>query len=72
VASRPSSTTGSAHGDGRRPVVARVLYSPPREQSLAAPANDNQRPVGRRLLQLVGPAFLLALMLGGWILFYLF
>jgi hypothetical protein len=71
VASRPSSTIGAARGDRREPVVARVVQFSPRERSLIQPANDNIRPAGRHIVQLLGSALALALMAGGWIYLYL-
>jgi len=72
VASRPSSTSGAAPGEGREPAVARVVeFSVLRERGLTPPANDNVRPTGRHLVQLLGPAVVLALMAGGWIYLYL-
>ncbi|MEJ0071659.1 MAG: hypothetical protein WDO24_26275 [Pseudomonadota bacterium] len=71
MASRPSSTIGSARGDGREPVVARVVPFTTRERGLTAPANDNVRPVGGHLGRIIGPAVLLALMAGGSIYLYL-
>jgi hypothetical protein len=71
VASRPSSTSGSARGDGREPVVARVVTFTTRERALALPANDNLRPSRRQIVQIVGPAAILALMAVGAIYLYL-
>jgi hypothetical protein len=71
VASRPSSSTGSAHGGGREPVAARVVEFTPRDRGLAAPANDNGRPSGRRLFRAVGPVLLFALAASGWLYLYL-
>jgi hypothetical protein len=67
VASRPSSSIGSARGDGREPVVARVVSFSLRERALTPPANDNDRPTDRRFLRLLGPVVVLALVAGGWI-----
>ena len=73
MASRPSSSTGSTHGGGREPVAARVVEFTPRDRGgLAAPANDNGRPSGRRLLvRALGPAVLFALAASGWVYLYL-
>jgi len=71
VASRLSSTTGSARGDRREPAAARVVEFSPRDHDLVPPANDNVRPTGRHLLRLLGPAVALALMAGGSIYLYL-
>jgi len=72
VASRLSSTTGSARGDRREPAAARVVEFSPRGRDLVPPANDNVRPTARRhLLRLLGLAVALALMAGGSIYFYL-
>jgi hypothetical protein len=65
VASRPSSTPGSARGDAREPTVARVIEFTPRERGLGSPANDNLRPTRRRAAHLLGPAVLLAVLAGG-------
>jgi len=71
VASRPSSTSGTTRGDGREPVVARVVTLTTRERALAPPANDNLRPSSRQIAQIAGPAAILALMAIGGIYLYL-
>jgi hypothetical protein len=72
VASRPSSTSGSARGQPREPAAARVIAIAPREHGLGTAANDNFSPVGRRLLHIVGTAVMLALVAGGGVYLYLF
>jgi hypothetical protein len=71
VASRLSSTTGSARSDGREPVVARVVQFSPRERGVTPPANDNVRPIGRHMIQLLGPGVALALVAAAWLYVYL-
>ena len=72
MVSRPSSTSGSACGQPREPVVARrVVALAPRERAVAAPANDNQRPTSRRMLNVVGTALAFALAAGGGLYLYL-
>ena len=64
MASRPFSTPGSARGDAREPVVARVIEFVPRVRAMAAPANDNAHPPAWRLFGLVGTGLGLALAVG--------
>ena len=71
MASRPSSTSGTARGDAREAIAARVIEFTPRERVPGA-ANDNVRPAGRRLLQIVGTGLMmLALVAGGGAFLYL-
>jgi hypothetical protein len=72
VASRPSSTSGPARRDARETVVARVFEFTPRERGLGIAANDNLSPFGRRLLQHVATALMLALIAGGGAYLYWF
>jgi hypothetical protein len=71
VASRPSSTSGSARGDAREPAVARVVTFTPAERVAAPAANDNQRSTARRLLNALGAAVAVALAAGGGLYLYL-
>ena len=70
MASRPSSSTGSTHGGGREPAAARVVEFTPRTSGLAAPANDNAGPSGRRWRRALGSALLLVLAAGSWACLY--
>ena len=71
MASRPSSTSGSARGDAREAAVARVIEFTPRERNLGAAANDNASPTSRRLLQILGTGLMFALVAGGGAYLYL-
>ena len=59
MASRPSSTSGSAPSGTPEPAAKRVVAFAPRERSIAA-ANDNGRPPARAVFGAVGAAFALA------------
>jgi hypothetical protein len=69
VVSRPSST-GAPPGEGREPVVARVIEFTPRERGLGTAANDNARSAVRYVVQ-VGGALAFALIAAGGVYFYL-
>ena len=71
MASRPSSSTDSTDGGGREPVAARVVEFTPRDRGFAAPANDNLRPTGRRVVRVLGPVLLAILAASGWAYLYL-
>jgi hypothetical protein len=63
VASRPSSTSGSARAGTPEPEVARVIVFAPREHAIAA-ANDNRRPSAHTAFGAVGTALAVALAVG--------
>jgi hypothetical protein len=71
VASRPSSTAGSPRGQARAPIAARVVTLAQRDRGVVDPANDNQPPVRRRVVNAVAAGLALALAAVGGLYLYL-